>query len=209
MQEPILTTPEAENEAPPRKGISPFVIIFFLTSLMGLVVAATMLFTEGQMAQSGSVIGDGSVVVQNRAAPDFVATMLDGTSVSLADYRGRIVFVNFWATWCVPCVEEMPALQQFVREQADDDNAPVVLLINQGESIEDITAFLASINVTDLPVLLDPDFDISDDYSVSGLPTTYIIDESGVMRYFKLGEMTVENMYTYLDALNPNGADGA
>lgn len=142
-------------------------------------------------------------------APDFSLLALDGSTYTLSDLQGKWVVVNFWATWCVPCVEEMPALQQFVREQADDDNAPVVLLINQGESIEDITAFLASINVTDLPVLLDPDFDISDDYSVSGLPTTYIIDESGVMRYFKLGEMTVENMYTYLDALNPNGADGA
>ena len=138
----------------------------------------------------------------NFAAPDFELPLLDGlTLVSPAAYAGRPLFLNFWATWCAPCVRELPALEEFVAQHAGDDEGPALLTINLGEPAAVISSFLDKIGIANLPVAMDINQVVKRDYGVQNLPTTFIIDGEGQIRYMKLGEMTTEDMEAYLDAL--------
>ncbi len=117
-------------------------------------------------------------------APDFQLSNLDGQSVSLSDFRGRPVLVNFWATWCGPCRYEMPFLQRIHEEQAA--NGLVVLGVNLGESPAEIREFMADFGLS-FTMLLDSRQDVALTYNVRGIPTTLLIDEDGVIRYRKVG----------------------
>ena len=109
---------------------------------------------------------------------DFTLETLDGQTVSLADYKEKVVVLNFFATWCPPCKAEMPHLQAF-HEQAPND---VVLLgINltkRDDEIEVLEQFLHDYEVT-YPVLLDKQDEVGDLYEVLSIPTTYILDRQG------------------------------
>ena len=111
-------------------------------------------------------------------APDFTLSALkDGRPVRLADFRGRAVVINFWATWCPPCRVEMPALQQAQLNMPD----VVVLGVNQQESADIVSRFMREQGL-DFPVALDVAGEVSRMYRVRALPTTYFIDGSGVIR---------------------------
>jgi peroxiredoxin len=105
---------------------------------------------------------------------------LDGRTDGLSRYRGSVVVMNLWATWCPPCREEMPALQQFYRE--NKAKGVVVLGVDQGESAEAAGAFTRENGVT-FPILLDADQQYGRSYAAVGLPTTVIVGRNGhVMR---------------------------
>lgn len=118
-----------------------------------------------------------------RVAPDTVAApfdlkSLDGTSVQLARLKGKVVVVNFWATWCGPCKEEMPAFER-LRQQLDPERF-ALLTITTDLQRDGITHFLANLQVH-LPVLFDEDHDVSHAYLVRALPTTVFIDRQGTL----------------------------
>ena len=137
---------------------TPALLIFLIMPLAGLLIALIMVATDGQ-AQQGippTFVPAPSRTLVDFPAPDFEIPMLDGvTLVSPSDYEGRPLFINFWATWCGPCVRELPALEEFVATHADDDNGPALLTINLGETPEEINGFLKEIGVQNLPVALD------------------------------------------------------
>ena len=144
--------------------------------------------------------------VVNFEAPDFELPLLDGvTLVSPQDYTGRPLFLNFWASWCAPCVRELPALEAFVADYSGVENGPALLTINLGETAAEISSFLEEIGVRNLPVAMDINQVVKRDYGVQNLPTTFLIDADGMVRYMKLGEMKYEDMEVYLQALK----DGA
>lgn len=119
-------------------------------------------------------------------APDFTLTTTTGETVSLSDYRGQVVVLNFWATWCGPCRFEMPDLQRLSEEMAGQ---AVVLGVNQGQDSAEITRFATSVGV-DYPLLLDEDSVTNRLYRVVALPTTYFIDGDGVIREQLAGTAT-------------------
>jgi thiol-disulfide isomerase/thioredoxin len=139
----------------------------------------------------------GSLV--NQPAPDFVLDNLDGEPVRLSDFRGQPLFLNFWATWCGPCRREMPAFQAFLEAQGAD--GALILTVDDAETPEVIRAFFAEIGVENIPVVIDPDSEIRSRYGVFNLPTTFLIDAAGIVRAIKLGEMTLEDLYSYVGEL--------
>ncbi len=127
-----------------------------------------------------------AVPTQGEAAPDFTLETLDGETVSLSDYRGRPVVLNFWATWCVPCREEMPLLQETY--EAHQAEGLVILGVNVRENPEAVRRFLGEVGV-DFPVVLDPDVAVVNRYLVTSLPMTFFIDREGQLRTLVVGGM--------------------
>ena len=119
--------------------------------------------------------------------PTLALKDLDGKQHQLADYRGKVLVVNFWATWCAPCVEEMPSFERLAKRLAREPFA--LLTVNFGEKPKRIEPFLKKIGV-DVPVLVDSDMSASRAWVKKGLPTTFIIDGDQNIRYQVLGELT-------------------
>ncbi len=128
-------------------------------------------------------------------APDFTLKNLDGEKISLSDLRGQVVLVNFWATWCGPCREEMPAIQARYNH-----GGFAMLAIDFGESAAQVQGYLADLGVN-LPTLLDPDGVVQELYRVRGYPTTFFIDAKGVVRFFHIGQMSEADIQSYLSQL--------
>lgn len=110
-------------------------------------------------------------------APDFVLNDLNGTSHSLAAYRGKVVFLNLWATWCPPCREEMPSMEKLHQKFAADGLVLLAVSEDEGPS-QGVEAFTRSLGLT-FPILLDPEGKLPGRYGVTGYPETFLIDRSG------------------------------
>jgi peroxiredoxin len=122
-------------------------------------------------------------IIKGKLAPDFELNDLEGNPVSLSDLRGKIVMVNFWATWCPPCRIEMPHMQKFYEEHQSKDDV-VILGVNltpTEEKLDAIRTFVDDQGLT-FPIVLDPDGDVMQTYQVMAYPTTYILDTKGVIR---------------------------
>lgn len=120
-----------------------------------------------------------------KSTPALTLDDLAGKPVDLKALRGRVVLVNFWATWCEPCRDEMPALTR-LRERMKDRPFDV-LAVNYGESNPKIAAFLEREKLS-LPVLLDPDKAAAGRWNAKGLPMTFLVDARGRVRYWVFGE---------------------
>ncbi len=185
---------------------SPTLLILLILPLMAVFVALLMIALETNTQPAPptpTFLPAPPRTVVNFAAPDFELPLLDGvTLVSPSDFLGRPLFLNFWATWCAPCVRELPALAEFVIEHGPDPAGPALLAVNLGETAAEISSFLEEIGVDNLPVALDINQVVKRDYGVQNLPTTLVIDSEGMVRHLKLGEMTYEDMQVYLAALD-------
>ena len=135
--------------------------------------------------------------VVGRQAPAFQLPALDGGEQSLSAYRGRPVIVNFWATWCEPCKQEMPALQAETASRPD----LVVLGIDNVESAVKVRPYVEQLGVH-FPILLDQDGSAVERYQVSGLPTSFFVDRSGVLRYVYRGALTPETLRDSVAAIS-------
>jgi thiol-disulfide isomerase/thioredoxin len=118
------------------------------------------------------------------AAPDFTLADMDGETFALESARGKWVFLHFWASWCGPCREEMPAIQK-MHEQFKDDQL-VMVLINTAEDEDTIFRFLGEIGM-DMDSLMDRDGLVTEKYKPRGLPTTILIDPKGNVQYQAIG----------------------
>jgi peroxiredoxin len=118
--------------------------------------------------------------------PQLEASDLDGASHRLAQYRGKVVLVNFWATWCAPCREEMPSIERLRQSLAG--RPFVVLAVNVGESARAARDFAGKVPVG-FPLLLDRDTRIAKSWGAKLLPATFIIGPDGAIRYTHLGEL--------------------
>lgn len=118
------------------------------------------------------------------AAPDFVLKDMDGNQYQLSDYRGQVVIINFWATWCPPCRDEMPSMQS-AWEQLEQEGI-YMLGINVGEDEDTIFQFTADYPV-EFPLLMDSDSSVINQWPVRGVPTTFVVDPKGQIIYRAIG----------------------
>jgi len=120
-------------------------------------------------------------------APGFTLTNLQGQPVTLSQFRGRPVIINFWATWCVPCRNEMPAFQQaFETHRAAD---LVILAVNFEEDASLVRPFVEELELT-FEILYDTQTTVTQSYQVTGLPRTIFVDRQGVIKHIQVGELT-------------------
>src|SRR5437773_1763325 len=116
-----------------------------------------------------------------KVAPDFNLPDLGDKPVRLSDFRGKVVFLNFWATWCKPCREEMPSMEVLYKNFERDGLVVLAVSIDRVTTKKDIPPFVKSLSLT-FPVLLDSWGQTDKRYKLMGVPETYIIDQQGVLR---------------------------
>lgn len=123
---------------------------------------------------------------EGRPLPGFALQDLQGESHRLADYRGKVVMVNFWATYCAPCIKEIPSMQRLQEKLGEESFA--ILAVNMAESRRDVENFLQEHDIrVDFPVLLDPDGQVVSQWMITAVPTTFILDPAGEVRYGLFG----------------------
>jgi peroxiredoxin len=185
------------------RGIPRGLLILVLIGLVsGLIMAALTILNPQR--QAGLGIGQGAptpvpdLVAVGKPAPDFTAESLDGGTLTLSDLRGSPVAINFWATWCVPCTVEMPALESAAQRYAD--RGLVVLPVNASESPDKVQDFMDTNGLT-LSALLDPDGDILNLYAIRYFPTTIWVDADGIVRAEHFGPLTSDQIDQYVTDL--------
>ncbi len=120
------------------------------------------------------------------AAPAMALEDMEGKIVDLASLRGKVVVVNFWATWCPPCRREFPSMERLRQKMAD--KAVLILGVNEGETVDIIEQFSSLLDLQPrFPILLDPDGEAMKPWPVRGLPTTFFIDKQGRLAYSAIG----------------------
>jgi thiol-disulfide isomerase/thioredoxin len=147
---------------------------------------AMHLFAAACVAAAGAALAEADIKPwKGNATLPLARNDLEGNAVDLRELHGRVLVVNFWATWCEPCRDEMPSLQR-LRDKLDGKSFDV-LTVNYGESREKVAQFLGREKV-ELPVLLDPERESAKAWGVGGLPMTFLIDAQGRVRYSVFGE---------------------
>jgi thiol-disulfide isomerase/thioredoxin len=157
----------------PRKMLP---LVFLGFGLILIAVSAYFILRESWPQTDFSTIP----VKVNYAAPELTLTDIKGVSHSIAEYRGQVVLVNLWATWCPPCKEEMPTLQSFYNKHKDQGFT--VVAINDGDPTKDVLQFVQDYKLT-FPVWLDPTYIATEQaFKSLNLPTSFVIDRNGVVQ---------------------------
>jgi thiol-disulfide isomerase/thioredoxin len=170
--------------------------------LTGLYVTLLLLFQSTALAAAEELSHSFARIDPPLSVPDFSLPDMDGELHALQDYRGKVVLINFWATWCPPCRREMPALEQLYSKFADQ--AFAVLAVNQWEDADHVFAYMGDLNVIpSFPILFDPESKVSADFGVKGLPTSFLLDQQGRVLFRAVGgrdfdhpevEQTIRNL---------------
>jgi peroxiredoxin len=119
-----------------------------------------------------------------RVADDFALPALNSGTFNLADQRGKIVLINFWATWCPPCLEEMPAMERLWRRHKDAGF--ILVAVSVDADAKKVAPFVTAHQLT-FPVALDPSMRVAEKYGVRALPASFIVDKAGALTAVALG----------------------
>lgn len=179
------------------------------------VVSAILLVITGLLVQREVLNQDDRGLVgvtdtqrpaDGEPAPDFTLLSPEGDPVSLSDFRGKTVVLNFWATWCPPCRAEMPELQAVWEERGEGTDL-VVLAVDVGETADTVKGFIEEIGLT-FRVAIDDAGSVAAHYGVRGLPATFFIDAKGVVRSHNLGPVFGELLEAGIASADAGGVTG-
>ena len=170
--------------------------VVLIFSLLFLITFSSGCGTTTQENKSADSVPKVGIKIGN-LAPDFSVSTLEGRTIKLSELRGKPVFLNFWATWCPPCNQEMPDI-----EKISKDGFPVQIIgINEKESPMVVGSFLSQKGYT-FPVAFDLKGDVAGLYMVTGIPTSYAIDANGIIRYIQTGPLTYAQLQQWFTELS-------
>jgi len=152
---------------------------WFLTvlCLTMLIVSASYLMSAQNRPINYKLVPNLQEIKDQSPAPEFTLPNLGGGKVRLRDFRGKLLMLNFWASWCVPCREEMPAMERLYRKYTD--RGFVILGVNLQDDKKSAAAFVKELKIT-FPIAFDPKGEVGRLYGAWGLPATYLIDSNGI-----------------------------
>jgi thiol-disulfide isomerase/thioredoxin len=199
----MIMTPPPSTPKPRRTWL-----LFALFPLVGIVAAVALILSSQpaavQLSPTPAPVLPPPIVpteslIQGSGRIDFTLALLSApdTTVTLSELAGETVILNFWATWCIPCERELPALQQFARENP----AVRVYAVNIGENAEAVQPWLDERGISDVPVLLDIDLNVRDRYGIFSIPVTFALDRDGVVQEQKFGEITLDELRLYAESV--------
>ncbi|SFM34327.1 thiol-disulfide oxidoreductase ResA [Salibacterium qingdaonense] len=149
-----------------------------------------------------SISGESVVVEAGDKAPDFELETLEGETVRLSDYKGEGVFLNFWATYCKPCEEEMPYIER--QSKIFEDRGVQVLAVNVGETEVTTRGFVERKNMT-FPIPMDTGEALLNTYGIGPIPVTFLIDENGYVVDRITAGMSEQEINGYMERIVPEG----
>ena len=180
------------------KGLYKIAVGILIGAGLGLILFAGAGILQNRNVESSVRNGAmDSVPSVGKPAPDFELMNIEGEIVKLSDLRGMVVGINFWATWCSPCVYEMPMFQEMYEEYSPDLE---ILAVNNQESEEVVLPFIKEMNLA-YEILYDMDAQVALNFQVIGFPTTYFVDREGVIRAVHVGVMNEDQFRGYMDEL--------
>ncbi|MDH8001284.1 thiol-disulfide oxidoreductase ResA [Bacillus cereus] len=168
---------------------------FILRSLILLILLGAMVFT----VYSNFFVNKEKVKIGS-TAPDFVLVDLEGNTHQLSDYRGKGVFLNFWATWCKPCEKEMPYMNKLYPEYKK--KGVEILAVDADETEIAIKSFRDQYNLS-FPMMVDKGNQVLNTYGVGPIPATYLIDKNGKVVKIFIGGMTLKDIKESMDLIIP------
>ncbi len=190
----VVAEPEPQPPAPePRRGRT------VLFTALGVAVVLAILVVVFAQAKSGSR-DTAKTPLLDQPAPAVRATTIDGKAFDLSQRKGSWVVLNFFGTWCPPCVQEHPELLRFATAQAQQvDGAELVTVVNN-DTVANVRDFFAK-NGGSWPVLQDPNGEVYVSFGVSKVPETWIIDPNGYVRFRSIATVTADSLAAVLNQL--------
>ncbi len=156
---------------------------YIIIAAVALIVGAVYLNRPGKDAAAQDVPAENAVMEtpsQGRMAPDFTLTSTDGKTIKLSDYRGKVVVLDFWATWCPPCKAEIPDFIRLYSQYKNDGFQMLGISLDQG-GLGDVKPFMQEHGIN-YPIMLGNDQVVSAYGGIRGIPTTFVIDKKGYVR---------------------------
>lgn len=185
-------------------------LLIWVLAFAVVIAGASLLYSNlsekvdmGGIATAPTVVEDptGETEAKPSAAPDFTVYDLDGNAHTLSEFNGKPVILNFWASWCGPCVSEMPEFQEFYDKYGQDIHFVLVNLTDgRQETVASASGFIAEAGYT-FPVYFDTDIDAAMKYGVSAVPVSYFIDAEGFFVAWAQGALTADMLQQGVDML--------
>jgi peroxiredoxin len=162
-----------------KKDIAPFIVL-----VVGLAIAFSI-WKSGYTGVPKEPPKPTESQIEGTPAPDFTLPDLNGINHTLSNYKGKVVFLNIWATWCQPCKDEMPSMEKLYQKFKDKDFAMLAVSIDK-DGKKSVEPFMKEYKLT-FPALLDPEGTTSKLYKTTGVPETFIIDKKGTVIHKVIG----------------------
>jgi len=150
------------------------VAVFIFVAVTVLVIILSLKLNDSSFKFSNQV-----AIKDNLPAPDFTFPGLDGKMVRLSDYKGKVVLVNIWATWCPPCVDEMPSMEKLY-QKLKGENFEILAVSIDEPGLKAVAPFMKKSNLT-FPALIDSEGTIKTVYGITAIPESFIIDKQGFL----------------------------
>lgn len=181
-----------------------------IASLLAIVFGALLIIRPAIIAPAapsfgltGSINSNARMPKEGEVVPDFQLATLDGRTVKMSDLRGHPVLINFWATWCGPCKEELPLIVDAYNWNKAKGFRVLAIDSTAFDNLDDIHSFVAKFNMT-FDVLMDSDDAISTSWNIMGLPSSFFVRSDGTLAKVHVGQMTADQLNEYMKLIVTN-----